>query len=373
MTTNFTPPRRSPSKQVRDFIAEQISSGAWKPGDYLPAEVELAGRFHVHRLTVNAVIRQFVREGYLERHRGVGTRLREPKDRSSRVTKLPMVGLVTHHPIEMETNAFYGQIQEVLRQKLLAGGYFLLPLGSAESPVAEVETSSCDVHRSLAGFVFLGPVTPTMSTRFRTDGQSCVFVGCSEGLEQGDSNVSTDDEIDSELLTQKFLDAGHRQLVHLNASPPFRMEARLGGFLRAMEKAGIPVPYRYVTEASAPEHQAGYNAMRTFCETGLPFTGVYGSNDVLALGALAYLEESGRKVPEEVSVAGFDGITTYPMYGRRLTTMKIDRLAMGEKAAALLLEQLEGGSGTSSVRLRSEYVPGETMAAPGCADAVARN
>ena len=68
-----------PYQQVRRFIMDQLNQGIWKPGDLLPAEVKLAAQLSVHRLTVNRVMTELVREGVLVRRRGVGTLVDERK------------------------------------------------------------------------------------------------------------------------------------------------------------------------------------------------------------------------------------------------------------------------------------------------------
>jgi len=68
-----------PYQQVRRFVLDQLDQGLWKSGDLLPAEVKLAAQLSVHRLTVNRVMTELVREGLLVRRRGVGTLVGEKK------------------------------------------------------------------------------------------------------------------------------------------------------------------------------------------------------------------------------------------------------------------------------------------------------
>lgn len=356
-----------PSQWVRDFISGKISGGEWAPGQFLPSERDIATQLGVHRLTVNSVVKDFVREGRLERRRGVGTVVRAAAGRDPsemKVAPQPMVGLITDHPIELNINPFYGEMVETLRRELLSAGYFLLPLGSANELLVSESAGITPIWSGLVGFFFLGPVPPATVARFRPHNQPVVFVGFSEG-DTDEVNISSDDEADSFLVTQKMIELGHRQIVHINAAPPFRMVSRLQGFLRAMESAGLEVPYRYVVDAAGLEYDSGAAAMEAFCKTGLPYSAVYGGNDMLALGALDFLEKTGRNVPGTASVVGFDGIILNGGLRPQLTTMQVDRHRMALDAARAMIDLIRGRPRyPTQVRLRSRFIPGATLAPP---------
>lgn len=353
--------KQKPSQWVRGFIDEQIQAGVWKPGDFLPSENALAEKLGVHRLTVNGVLKELVREGQVERRRGVGTVLRD-RTEDAPTGRQTMVGLVFHHHIDLHSNPFYAQICEVLRKRLFAEGYFMLPLGSADELLANHSAEANRIRLGLAGYIFMGPVSKDRVEEIRTADQPAIFVGFSEGTPDA-INISSDDEKDSAKLTRKIIELGHHRILHINARLPYRMQSKLNGFLTAMEEADLEVPFRYITEAEGLESEDGYAAMKEFCKLDLPFTAVYGGNDLLARGAMDYLQEIGKDIPTEVSVVGFDGIAPDWRHPR-LTTMAVDRARMGREAAVAMLSLLHGTpQPPRQVLLPSRFEPGESLAA----------
>lgn len=355
-----------PYQQVRRFILDQLEQGIWKPGDLLPAEVKLAAQLTVHRLTVNRVTTELVREGVLVRRRGVGTLVSEKKATSAKpVLGRGLVGLVTGHHFNPATNSYYGIIFEKMRKLLSDNGIYLMPLGDAKEffdrPARIIEGN---IQKSLSAIALLGTGDHGIFTALENFEHPAIIIGVSEYAGPLPS-VSTDDESDAALVAEKLLALGHRNIVHLNAASPLRMHTRLQGFLGACERAGHAIPFRYVVEAKGLEVSDGKAAMAEFLERNLPFTAVFGGNDNLALGAVSALKERGIEVPSQVSVVGFDGIDAALHSHPPLTTMKISRQRLAEQAVARIVSACTGVTSASlSDRLRSQWFEGGTLAAP---------
>lgn len=350
-----------PYQQVRKHVLERISDGSWVPGELIPAEVKLAAELSVHRLTVNRVLTELAREGLLLRRRGAGTVLLR-KSRPDPGEGRKLVGLITGHHFDPATNPFFGVIFERLRKALKAQGIFLLPMGDAHE-VFGGGTQGMVVHRDLAALAMLGgPEGRETTRRLEECGYPAMIIGVSE-YEGPLPHVETADEADAGTVARKLLALGHRQIVHINATPPMRIRTRLQGFLHACEEHGHALPFRYIVDAKGLEIRDGKEAMLGFLKLGLPFTAVFGAIDNLALGAMAALVESGIDVPGQVSVAGFDGIDAALHSIPLLSTMKVSRSSLAEQAAQCLVEMCAGRPCPKPSRQpHAKWIEGATVA-----------
>ena len=356
-----------PYQQVRRFILDQLDQGIWKPGDLLPAEVKLAAQLSVHRLTVNRVMTELVREGVLIRQRGVGTLVDGKKRGSGKpVLGKGLVGLITGHHFNPGTNQYYGYIFEKMRELLSDEGIYLMPLGNAKEFFDKSSKTSAtgNIRDSLCALALLGTVEPPIFHALENFERPAVIIGVSEYTGSLPC-VATDDEADAAKVAERILALGHRQIVHLNAASPLRMHARLQGFLSACEQAGHAIPFRYVVEAQGLEVADGRAAMEEFLGRNLPFTAIFGGNDNLALGAISALKERGISVPRDVSVVGFDGIQAALQSHPPLATMKVSRHRLAEQAVARLVAVCTGIAGSNLVdRLDSQWIEGGTLSTP---------
>lgn len=351
-----------PYQQVRQFALDQIASGTWKPGMLIPSEMKLAEQLSVHRLTVNRVLTELARDGLMVRRRGVGTTLLAERKPSLKPNPgQGLVGLITGHHFDPVTNPFFGVIFEKLRRILKTHGIYLIPLGDA-TEFFDSSSSLIKPPEDLSALAMLG--TPNNARTMRQL-EECrhpsMIIGVSE-YEGPLPHVATEDEADAGLVAKKLLDLGHRHIVHLNAIPPMRIQSRLQGFLRACEQEGHSLPFRYIVEANGLEMRDGKDAMLGFLKLGLPFTAVFGAIDNLALGAMSTLVESGITIPKQVSVVGFDGIEAAIHAVPPLSTMRVSRSSLAERAAECLVALCSGMPVPAQKKeIHSTWIEGGTL------------
>lgn len=361
-----------PYQRVRQFVLEQIRKGAWKPGDHLPSEVALAAQLEVHRLTVNRVMCELVRDGMLRRRRGIGTVVTEAHPAADHVPFGDgLVGLITGHHFNAAKNPYYGEIFHGLHKALKQEGIYLMPLGDVAEFLESLSTPTArKLLKSLTAMALLGPVDSQTYKVLESMNRPVVVVGVSEYDGPLSSTCGNDLEGAAEVA-HKMLAAGHRQIVHLNAMPPRRMRSKLEGFLQACEAGGAPLPYRYVLEAEGLEIADGKKAMQEFLATGLPFTAVFGGSDGLAVGALAALREAGLQIPGDISVVGYDGVAKHLAGLPDLSTMAVPRLEMGKKAAEQIAALCKGLNPQRKIRLEPVWIPGGTLGPANTARSIA--
>lgn len=120
-----------------------------------------------------------------------------------------------------------------------------------------------------------------------------------------------------------------------------RAKRRLEGYQAALRDYGLRYDPRLVVERQPTLHE-GKEAMEKLLSVRQPPTAVFAASDMLAIGALAAAREKGLKVPDEVSVAGFDDIDFAAFCNPPLTTVRVPAVQMGEMAVEVLMEMIEG-------------------------------
>ena len=130
---------------------------------------------------------------------------------------------------------------------------------------------------------------------------------------------------------------GHRSIAYLSGlGMDLRYDLRCMTYLRHMQEVELP---SILVDGEAPYHtdvRAGYRQAQRLLESKRRFTAVICGNDLMAIGAMRAFREQGLRIPEDVSVMGFDGITLGRYLSPSLTTMAVDAKAFGEKAFELL-------------------------------------
>jgi len=135
-----------------------------------------------------------------------------------------------------------------------------------------------------------------------------------------------------------------------------RARRRLEGYQAALRDSGLRYDARMVIEKQ-PTLQEGKEAMKKLLSMRQAPTAVFAASDMLALGALAAAKEKGFRVPEDISIAGFDDIDFAAFSNPPLTTVRVPASQMGEMAMDTLMEMIEGNSGeVRQITLDTELV-----------------
>ena len=142
------------------------------------------------------------------------------------------------------------------------------------------------------------------------------------------------------LATNHLLDLGHRSVVHLPGPGDWlEAAARREGWTIALEERGCPVPALMVEGDWTS--RSGYESGVAMLGESRP-TAVFAANDQMALGLLRALHEAGLRVPEDVSLVGFDDLPESGFFTPPLTTVRQDFRELGRRAMALVLRVLAG-------------------------------
>ncbi len=160
-------------------------------------------------------------------------------------------------------------------------------------------------------------------------------------------NIESDEEHGAYLAVRALVQKGHRRILHFAGSPGrIGAERRIAGFKRALSAAGFPFDESLIVTTGFTTEE-GRMVMRRWlsAHTGQPLpTAVFCANDGVAIGCTEALAEVGIRVPEDISVIGFDDTFAARSTAPQLTTIRQPLRAMGSRAVDLLLERI-GASG----------------------------
>ena len=211
-----------------------------------------------------------------------------------------------------------------------------------EETTNAVETAArLRMERNPKGFIFLGGALDHFEKGFgRIEVPSVLLSSDASGLNiENLSSYTTDDADASAAAVQYLMDHGHTKIGILGGyegTDDFT-NWRLEGGVRRIREAGIDFDMETQYEACDFSLEAGYTAVRRLFEKQPNLTAVFALSDIIAMGAFRALADMGKKVPEDVSVIGFDGISTGDYSIPRLTTISQNTDAMAKLGVENLL------------------------------------
>lgn len=151
--------------------------------------------------------------------------------------------------------------------------------------------------------------------------------------------VMVDDNNDSYFMAEHLIRLGRRRIAYLyGPDDVYNAVERGRGYREAMEKFQIYDPQLVVKTGMT--FADGAAAMDSLVRQGIEFDAVYAFTDTLAIGAMNRLRELGRRIPEDVAVAGFSGTELSTIVNPQLTTVEPPLAEMGQRAAELVLEKV---------------------------------
>lgn len=173
--------------------------------------------------------------------------------------------------------------------------------------------------------------------------------------------ATVDQRAGAARATRHLLSLGHETVWHLGGPVDWiDASGRIEGWRGALEAEGRPVPEPLRGDWSP---RSGYQVGRRLAED-LSVTAVFVGNDQMALGVLRALREAGRRVPEDVSVVGFDDVPESAYFWPPLTTVRQDFREVGRLAFHLLLDRMAGEDGETRRLVEPDLVVRESTAAP---------
>lgn len=250
------------------------------------------------------------------------------------------------------TNPFFHKIIRVIEEKAALRGYPLI-IQDVDDHTNELDLAIQETNsRNLCGVILLGGTFGYSAERFRQLAIPCVLVTVSASEDipiDLYSSVKIDDEKEGFRATDYLISLGHRNIGFIYDPPSDRMtpnRLRFMGYQRALQENGIPFSSSLVADnTDAPFYSGyltGFNAMKQLYTRNPEMTAVFAFADVLALGAMKAAFSMGLKVPEDMSIVGFDGIDAGEFYHPSLDTLYQPANEMALSSIEFLFDMLQG-------------------------------
>ena len=298
---------------------------------------DVAARAGVSHQTVSRVlnggsVRAQTRERVVAAIAELGYR-RNPAARALATRRTHAIGVLAPAVIDYGPTSTVQGVEVAAR----AAGYRALVTTTSDDPESILASLGFLLDQSIEALVVIAPQQRILDALRQLD--ITVPTATLQSTELGErTSVSVDHSSGARLVMSHLLQLGHRTVQHVGG-PRESLEAtaRRRSYESALVEAGLAVPEILPGDWTA---RSGYLAAAQIAPAT---TAVFSANDQMALGLIRGLSELGRRVPEDVSVVGFDDVPESEFYRPSLTTVRQDFEQIGRVAVESLIRQIEGG------------------------------
>ncbi|MFD0716023.1 GntR family transcriptional regulator [Paenibacillus sp. GCM10027626] len=373
---------------VLDHLLEQIHSRQLSPGDQIPTEQELSQTFNVSRITAMRAVKELEHKGFVYRRKAVGTFVSPEKEwaeaaaeggrRSGAAQSLSLISVILPFGEEIGYDILHGAEQAARMQ-----GYYVTLHNSLRDPVREREIIEQLRQDGVQGIV-LYPCTSSSSIDIVSDlmVSKFPFIVIDRNIVGIEVPAVVSNNFQGSYgITSHLIALGHRKIAFL-CGEMLEMESageRYRGYCKALIDNGIPLRKDWVINTPIDLNQSmalPYDERKVVMQTVIERwfvelaskdrpTAVVVLNDITAVSLLNKAIEHGIRVPEELSITGFDNLSFTKHLDVPLTTVEQSFFKMGEEAVNMLIGDIR--SGTNEIRkvvLDTEVIIRKSTAAP---------
>lgn len=328
---------------LMEELKEEIISGRIQPGEKLPSENQFTVQYSLSRHTVRKALSLLEQEGYIEACHGKGTFCSE---KMRHMKKSRNIAVVTTYISDYIFPRLIQGIDNVLSEQ----GYSIILKNTGNSRQKEAKCLEELLQKDIDGLI----IEPSKSQL------SCRHPGLYENLEkyqipyifiQGiytemkdKPHILMDDARGGYLVIKYLLEQGHRRITGFFKADDIQGIQRHKGYVRALQEAGIPYDPDLVVWFHTEDRRSKPSMMvKEMVKTGSLPHGIVCYNDQIAVQVIESLEDCGLQVPKDISVTGYDN-SLYAQRGTGITTIAHPQERLGEMAAELILEKINGVS-----------------------------
>lgn len=332
---------------LMEELKEKIISGRIQPGEKLPSENQFTVQYSLSRHTVRKALSLLEQEGYIEACHGKGTFCSE---KMRHMKKSRNIAVVTTYISDYIFPRLIQGMDNVLSEQ----GYSIILKNTGNSRQKEAKCLEELFQKDIDGLI----IEPSKSQL------SCRHPGLYENLEkyqipyifiQGiytemkdKPHILMDDARGGYLVTKYLLEQGHRRITGFFKADDIQGIQRHKGYVRALQEAGIPYDPDLVVWFHTEDRRSKPSMMvKEMVKTGSLPHGIVCYNDQIAVQVIESLEDCGLQVPKDISVTGYDN-SLYAQRGTGITTIAHPQERLGEMAAELILEKINGVSEADS-------------------------
>lgn len=336
--------------KLYNYLKEKIDTNEYLPDQQLPTEVELAEQFSVSRITSKRALSELERGGYIYRRRGSGSYVKERSanedlDRDTQSDSNSMISMI--FPFE-EGDQIFGYIQGA-SDYLNAKGYFLSIHNTNYSAQKEWELLTTLPARGIKGIILYPNQKCSLQVLYTLYMNEYPVVTIDKHYESLPiSSVVADNFNGGYVAAERLIRLGHKRISFVsfvNMETTSSVLHRFFGYCKALKDNGLPMDNDIVINEffvgavhSIPSEDYR-NLIKQLIAKGV--TAIQVENDLVAMDILKICADMEIKVPEELSVIGFDNSDILDRMGIPLASVAQDLYEIGKKAAEIIVNALE--------------------------------
>lgn len=264
-----------------------------------------------------------------------------------------------------EYNPFFGEIVASLEHEISSRGYSAIVHFHANENDSVEAAAEFVLEKRLIGLLHLGGLVSKDKESY-FEGLNAPIVFISAVFEEGvNKNLFSSLTINDTLATVKVMDylfnAGHKNIAMIITEKEGRCTSveRYKAYRDSMIARGFSINEALI-ERGDFSIKSGYEAMEHLLKNNSEISAVFAVNDLMAIGAIKAVFDSGLSVPEDISIVGFDGLEIGHYYNPSLTTIKQPSLEFGQIGSNLLFDQIEDKKEIKHIVLNTEFVVRES-------------
>jgi len=242
-------------------------------------------------------------------------------------------------------NPFFGLIIDYVQQELENKGYDLLLGISNGSRSKEQKIVDKFINHRVDGIIMVPSHKQPADIRYFLDLQERNIPLCFITTYYAEIDapcVMTDLSAGSYKLTKHILQSGCKNIAYIVVNPSLPLAAlRLDGYYAAYRETDIEICPEWIISVNEASFECGYEAACKIFGNGKKYDAILTMNDIMALGVLKYLKESGYKIPEDISIAGYDDLLYTTLPETPLTTVRQPIKPMCSRAVEILLKYID--------------------------------
>jgi len=340
-------------EQVVFLIEDGIESAEFGVDEMLPSERKLCKLYGVSMMTVRRALAVLEEKGVIRKRQGIGNFVCGPQPPPAKRTKTIALGsFISETPF---TQCMLSGVSDYL-----AGTDYDLLFFDTRAESQRERSFLTDAAEQSDGLLVLpcvGRYNLDVYTDLITRRYPVVFID--RYLRQlRISNVSTDNEHGGYLAAEHLLSVGRRHVAFVGSNPNTAVDDRVKGLKRALRERDLALDEALI-RFSGPVPDPGGQAVRKLHDEGLlgGVDAIFAANDGNAMEALAAVKALGLRVPDDISLCGFDDLVFSAHLDPPLTTVRQPLEAIGREAAALLHRIIQGtAQDYEEIRLPPELI-----------------
>ena len=236
----------------------------------------------------------------------------------------------------MFDNPFYSKLFSSIEYECRQEGYHVIVSGTD----ADESFLKLAQQRSLDGMIIVGSYSREFYSDLKKANMPVVLVDTYQNTEKF-HEVRIDDRLGGYIATQYLLELGHRKIAFLSGTLREQgvTQLRFEGYLRALEENNIPYRKELVFPGVV-SFQSGMESAERILNQRDEITAIFCTADILAIGAQKKALEMGRKIPEDLSIMGFDNLNISEYTSPSITTVGQDIELKGKLAVEIILDEI---------------------------------